>query len=376
MFQLQIADADVTNGTIAVSWCLDEEILKELADKQVQDPHVVICVAPQDNYHLAKEYRKVVPLKDLMTYIEFRVPGKNKIWGFVSYQKGKDARKKYLGKQDGEFQTNILSYDGDEYASWLSDDEELPDGTFQSLSTPFTVAVPKAVFAKEPRKWEKTWVNYLFRDKVIDQCEFRRRRLFAYGLQPFIMLGNLLLRSVIILFATLTLCKNISLKYLFHPLMYSLKDTFEVFEKGSVAVVHLPEDDREVDKFPPPAYFIKSFWKTPIMPLIWLPVLWMVWHHKYVGLSILGATLFLVFVLLMLIGFLTNHFKVVKNFFAKIGSWFESDELWYMEEGEIDMVLCTKDKKPLTYNNLPGHRKTIRLRFQNLKSKVCKPFSL
>jgi hypothetical protein len=375
MFQLQIADADVTNGTIAVSWCLDQEILKELADKQITDPHVVICVAPTDKYHLNKEYRKVVPLKDLMTYIEFRTPGKNKIWGFISYQKGRSARKKYLEKQDGEFHTNILGYDGDEYADWLTDSEEMVDGTYRSLSQPITVAVPKAVFAKEPRQWEKTWVNHLFRDKVIDQCEFRRRRLFAYSVQPLVVLGNMLLRAVIILFAVLTLCKNVSLKYLVHPLMYSLKDTFEIFERGSVAVNHLPEDDETVDKFPPPAYFVKSFWKTPIMPLFWLPVLWLLWRHKYTALGIAGGAVVLVFVLLMFIGFLTNHFKVVKNFFAKIGSWFESDKLWYMDQGEVDIITCN-EKGPLTYNSLPGHRKTIRLRFQNLKSKVCKPFSL
>lgn len=379
MFQLQLADPDVTNGTIAVSWCLDHEMLKELADEKVSDPQVIIVVAPVDNYHLSKEYRKVVPLKDLMTYIEFRSAGKNKIWGLVSHKSGKKAREHYMEKNDGEFHTNVLSFDGDKYATWLRDaDDEDETDQFRSLSSPIEVTVPKAVFAKEPKQWEKTWVNHLFRDKVIDQCEFRRRRMFAYGVQPFIMLGNLFLRLFLTIFAASTLCRAVTLQYLLHPLMYSLKDTMDLFEKGSLAVRHLPEDDKAISKFPKPGYFVRSFWSVPLMPLIMAPLLYLFLSRHYVGASIFGGTLLIVMAIILLIAFLANHAKMLKEPFTKAWAYLNapSEDLWYLNQDEVEIIVCNQDKKPLTYNNLPANRKTARLRFQILKSKVCKPFSV
>ena len=383
MFQLQLADADVTNGTIAVSWCLDHEMLKELADKKISDPQVVIVVSPVDNYHLNKEYRKVVPLKDLMTYIEFRAAGKNKIWGLVSHKGGKKARDHYMEKKDGEFHTNVLSFDGDQYATWLRDSEDVdltdPEKPeYMSLSQPVTVTVPKAVFAKEPKQWEKTWVNHLFRDKVIDQCEFRRRRMFAYGVQPFIILGNHFLRLLLTILAAASLCRGLTLQYLFHPLTYTLKDTFDLFEKGSLAIQHLPEDDGSIDKFPKPSYFVRSFWSVPLMPLIMAPLLYLFLSKHYVGATILGGSLLIVVILILLIAFLANHAKLLKAPFTKAWAYLNapSEDLWYLNQDEVEIITCNQDKKPLTYKNLPANRKTARLRFQILKSKVCKPFSL
>ena len=379
MFQLQVADADVTNGTIAVSWCLDHELLKDLADQKITDPQVVICVAPVDNYHLNKEYRKVVPLKDLMTYIEFRTSGKVKIWGLISQLSPRKARAKYLEKSDGEFITNILGYDGDKYSSGLlnNEDYEAQDSKeYKWLSQPLSVVVPKAVFAKEPPSWEKKWVNHYFRDKVVDQCEFRRRRLFAYVLQPWILLGNLFLRLLITLFAGLALAKGFTLKYLYHPLMYSLKDTFDIFEDGSLAIRHLPEDDKGIDKFPKPGYFVRSFWTVPLMPLIWLPMLLMFIYGKFGQLFVLSFSLIVVSLIILLVAVLANHAKAFKAFFARVwNSLTVSDELWYLDQKEAGLITCS-DKGPLTYDGLPAHRKTVRLRVQNLKSKVCKPFSL
>ena len=381
MFQLQVADTDVTNGTIAVSWCLDHEMLKDLAEEKLVDPQVVIVVAPVDNYHLNKEYRKVVPLKDLMTYIEFRAAGQNKIWGFISMRDGRKARSHYLDKNDGEFHTNVLNYDGDNYATNLRDGEENgydENPQYKKLSQPISVVVPKASFAKEPPAWEKGWVNHLFKDKVVDQCEYRRRRMFAYGIQPFIMLGNLLLRSVIILFATLTLCRNISLQYLFHPLMYSLRDTFDVFEKGSLAVRHLPEDDTSSDNFPKPDYFLRSFYLAPLMPLIWAPVLYLLFKRHYVGLGIATGSLIIVGLIILAISFIANYSKAIKKYAKQAWAAMNDpgDNLWYLDQSEVEIITCSNEKKPLTFNTLPAKRKNVRLRFQNLKSKVCRPFSL
>lgn len=385
MFQLQLGDTDVTNGTIAVTWCLDQDTLNDLVANNITDPQVVICVAPVEKYHITKEYRKIVSLKDLMTFIEFRAAGVNKIWGFISYKKKKESRDTYLSKKDGEFHTNILNYDGDKYASWLRANETAEANEkeeFKDLSSPISVTVPKGVFAKEPAYWEKIWVNHLFRDKVIDQCDFRRRRFFAYGVQPIILLAILLVKLVIITIAASILCRAFSLKYLYHPLTYSLKDTLDVFERGSLLVFEVPLrlGDKIDGEFPRPLYLIRKFWLALLLPLFWLPIALMIYNHAYAVATIMSFILLGTAIFVLIMSFMANHARILGVPFSwtwnKLNDSLESKEIWYLDQDQIDLITCSENKKTLTYKNMPAHRKTFKLKMQNIKSKVCKPFSL
>src|SRR6185295_9161179 len=200
MIEIFISDTDATSGSVPITWCVSPETLKLLAEQEVRDPQIVICVAPAgEKYAREKEVRKVVALKDLMTYIEFRSSGKNNIWAVVSFRDPKSAKNLYLSKKDGAYDSSMLSYDGTDYSGWLKktdsqyrDEEAIAQAELEKthmLSTPVTVNVPVECFAKEPSAWEKTWVNHFFRAKSVDQCDFRRRRLFAYLVQPLVLLA-------------------------------------------------------------------------------------------------------------------------------------------------------------------------------------------
>lgn len=383
MLQLQIADGNISSGSVAVSWCLDHEVLKLLAEKGLHDPQVVVVVAPTKNYHLSKESRRVVPLKDLMTYIECRAAGDNKIYGLISFRKPKDAREHYLAREDGVYQNNILDYDGETYSSTLIGQESYEDRqkeTYRFLSQPLAIEVPKAVFAPEPPKWEKPWVNHYFRQKVVDQCHYRRRRLFAYLVQPFIVLFFSLAKALILLLGLLTGARAWSTKYL-HPLTYRLKDTFEIWEKGSYFVKHLPEDEEESTdlKFLTPSYALRSFWALLFMPLFSLPIIWLLLHHHPVVAGLIAfAPIFIigVFCLMAYLVSRGNASKLFKRAWDGLNDLLTSDKLWYLDQEEVQLITCSGDKGPLTYKNLPTKRKTVRLRFQNFKTKVCKPFSV
>lgn len=394
MFQLQVSETDVTNGTIAVSWCLDHEMLNELAKHNVVDPQVIICVAPVNNYYPSKEYRKIVPLKDLMTYIEFRSVGKNRIWGLISYKSPKEARDFYLEKKNGDFKSSILNFDGDKYAAWLRvEDAEVSvkEEGFKDLSEPLTVMVPEGVFAPEPKEWEKIWVNHFFRSKVVDQCDFRRRRIFAYTVQPLIMLLSMLGRLCMTILSFGLLLKGFTLQYILHPLTYKLSDTTDMFEKGSWAVVHLPEDDIGIldparDSFPKPGYFLRSFYRVPLMPLFLVPsIIGALFGCWALPITIMGLLLFASFIV-SIMGFIANYSEVMGGVLTKVGGTFikvghlagrkPNTKLWYFDREEMDLITCTDERKPLSFKALPARHKTIKLRFQDLKAKVCKPFSL
>lgn len=376
MFEIKVADVDVTNGTIPISWCLDIETVKTLSDRRLVDPQVVIVVAPEDEdkYGPHKERRYVVPLKDLMAYVEFKAPGKNRIWAFISFKDKKEARGYYLSRARGHYVTDVLTDDGQDWG-WIfstqDDGKRRPDVNAE----PISVDVPAGVFAPEPSDAEKAWVNHFFRDKCIDQCEFRRRRLFAYGVQPFIMLGQLVIRLFFLLVALLIGARNTSFMPLLHPLRYDLSEATKVCTGGSVFIRHLKEDEPgEPDPkgfWPVMSYIVRSFWCTPLMPAVWIPVA-LLWHfHKLLlaGAIAGGVLVAVIAILFFATGGAKAAFEWVVEKFQKPVTY------WYVDQNEIDLLTCNPNKKAFTLSTLPAEKKTLYLRFQDLKSKVCRPFS-
>lgn len=370
MFQLQVASTDITNGNLAVAWCVDAELLKELADASITDPQVVIVIAPTENYHVSKEYRKVVPLKDLMTYVEFKVSGPNKIWAYVSGRETKRLRNSLLSKEDGQFITNILTQDSSNLVGFTTLDKSL------FCAEPISVNVPKGVFAAEPAKWEKTWVNHWFRSKPQDQCDFRRRRFLAYTVQPVVILLDVVVRLVMLLFSTLWFSEGMSLKYAMHPLRYTISDATEVVRGGSRVIPFLPEDCHPHEAKITLSYVIRKLWKVPLMPVVFIP-LFLIYHFHlmYVLSFTIGWT-----VLIFGLTFLFASLGAISLFFSKIVRWLtarqEAADPWYMNQEEIQTIICSPDMKNHTkLSALPKKNRTVSLYFQDLKARVCRPFS-
>jgi hypothetical protein len=361
---------------------VDVETVKFLADHNIADPQVVIVVAPSsDNeYSSRKEVRRVVPMKDLISYVEFRVPGKNKIWAFLSTLNSKEARERYLVKSGGDFCTDILSHDGNEWSYIFNFSDASGRHEPEMAAVVTDVSVPTVCFAKEPSQWERDWVNHLFRNKCLDQCEFRRRRLFAYLLQPFIMLVQIVLRALSVVVALLIGARNISLQPLFHPLRHDLGEAFDVMFGGSIFIRRLPEDSKST---PPDtvggilSYLVRSFYLLPFMPAFFIPVTLLV---LFGSAKFAWALVIAFFILLALVGLLLfvvgggakNSWKwLCKVWQGEV----EDEELWYLDQSEIDLLTCSADQQARTFQSLPAKKKSLRLRFYNLKSKVCRPFS-
>lgn len=382
MFSIQIADADVTGGTIPITWCLDIETVKYLSDRKIPDPQVVIVVAPEgDAYHARKEYRKVVPLKDLLAYVEFRASGKNRIWAFISFKSAKEAKNAYLSRESGEYKTDLLGSDGNEWSGIFNYDPVKEKYLPEIGSEPISVEVPAGVFAPEPSAGEKAWVNHFFRDKCVDQCDFRRRRLFAYGVQPFIMLGQLVIRALFLVLALLVGARNTSFAPLLHPLTYDMRAALSVFGGGTIFIRHLPEDEAG-EKGPETfwqvvSYIARSFWSFPFMPVIVIVLGVLGYYHRllFAG-QIAGGVLLLALVIGGIVAFFASgSAKDVFNWVCDKIQGTTDGELWYMDQGEIDLLTCNADKKPYNLSTLPAEKRTLRLRFSDLKSKVCRPFS-
>lgn len=370
--ELSIADTNVQTGTVAVTWCVSPELLKSLAERGIKDPQVVIITATADDnkYHVTKEYRVVAPLKDLMAYVEFRSAGPCRVWGFVSEKNSKEAKSRYLSRDDGKYKTDILNSDGSEYRyDWLNYETKQRDN---NVADPLNVIVPQEVFAPEPSKFEKAWVNWLFKQKCVDQCAFRRRRMFAYSLQIFPFLGSMFCRVVMTLLALLFGMRAFSFEYILHPLSSDLPDSTDMFDDGSIFIRRLSEDE-EYKKMTP-GKFARKFWSLPFMP-----VLFMVWTGiLYLALKSMMPVWYIGLFVVCIVGFLYGGWKAINYLDAYLTKrQKELDALppWYLDKEEMDLIICSSNKMRKSLKDLPAHKRTLRLRFQDLKSRVCRPFS-
>lgn len=387
MFEIKIVDTDVTGGSIPVSWCLDPDLAQVMFDQYGLNPQVVIVVAPVDGYHINKETRKVVPLRDLMTYMEFKAGGENKIWAFII---SSDSNKnKYLSRERGRYDTDILS-DGTEWGYSFHKTTLDTDGNEITTTAPrygsvVDVNVPEQVFAKEPPEWEKVWVNHLFFTKCFDQCDFRRRRIFAYTVQPVIMLFQIVIRLFVTVIGLLIGSRDFSFKPLFHPLRYGMDDQFKIMFGGTIFV-------RQLDGyFPEPSqpfidvliFFAKKLCLLPFMPLILGILVLIAWLNPflfaYVGLLIIATIFALVIVSLLARCVSLNSNRMARSLDSLVNflrALFKEKEVTeQLNQEELAFLFCTPERKELTFKTLPSKKKTIRLHYMNLKNKVCKPFS-
>lgn len=350
MFELHVADPNATNGNLAVSWCIDKELLNKLKENGIKKAYVVISISPfieptEENkysrrHFKEKEFRKIVPLEDLMAYVELHSSGHNKIFAYVTDY---DYAKHALIKDFSGFVSDLFHRDG-----------SVTLYTFGEIARAelVFVDVPKEVFAPEPSEWEKSWVNWLLSDKVDNQCDFRRRRIFAYTLQVPIFLFGYLVATCFTLASLLIGSKNFSFNVMRHPLNSSL----------DVDCIHMVSLSNG-------SYFIGTgpnkylnYARMIFMPIILLPLL--------------GLILFTsVYYFLMVFAIMTLAVSTGYAYYRFRSKYPVEEVAWYDDESVTSAIVCSGNNKVLSFNDLPKSRKTLKLRFYDLKAKVCRPFS-
>jgi hypothetical protein len=375
MFELHITEKTINTGTLQVSWCVDQQTLDLLKELNSIEPAVVFCITSKNSIAdglRQKEYRKVVPLKDLVGYLELRSSGENYIFAFI-YPDIKKAKEKFLSRDSYKTHNqSIIDYCDENFVRKdrlvvenLIDVETNKEKSEANLlfAERLTIDVPKGCFAKEPSQWEKDWVNHLFKNKCVDQCDFRKRRIFAYTLQVLFFIVNYIPRVLWLFICLLFGSRNITLKYLLHPLTYRIEDFNNLLSDGTY---FYGEGKNEI------LNGIRLF----LMPMILFPLIvcsrfgliWLLLLFVFVisaGITLTFLTSNNALYAKKLINFYNN---VVDRIFPPV------TEAWYLDNEESNLIICG-DNKPKTFSQLPMKNKTIRLRFQDLKSKVCRPFS-
>lgn len=369
MFEIHINDTNVTSGTLNVSWCLTQDTLDVLQQYNITNPIVVFCIISKDTNQSHKEYRKIVPLKDMIAYLDLRTSGENLIYAFICDDR-ESTKPRFLNKNfENQYMFQVIHKEKYIYKTALitnipSDyNEDVYNEDLNKLfAETISINVPKECFAKEPAEWEKNWVNHFFRNKSVDQCSFRRRRLFAYTVQLFLLVPVFLLVRMFLLVLSLLfgLRDGMTLKYLLHPFTYTLECIWSDTWHNGTYFIRRTENNNLMN------YII-----LPFIPIMFIP---------YVFLCITGL---IVPVFVMLLGVIIGIFLlwflfsgVIKDIFNHLKYKLLNSSKIELNNEDMQFILCDGTNTTKTLSDLPKSRRTIKLRFENLKSKVCRPFSL
>jgi hypothetical protein len=370
IFTLKLTEIDVDGGSVPVTWCLSPEWLD---NHDISQYWVLFSTCqPQPGGENA-EWRGCCKLSEMMAYVTFFRPGINRI--FATITPNHDRITHWMSRDNGQWVSSVISFP----TRW-TEPEKIDTWNYRLFSggaecDDIQIDLPKDCFAKEPLEIEKVWVNWLWRNKAVDQCEFRRRRMFAYSIQPILFLVLFLSRIIAALACLSIGCKGIGWAPIFKPLYYSTTDIVTEISGSYFTIKKLPN--------------IGRFMFVPMVPLALIGAAFGLIANFN---PILTALCFAVFIpVLCVIGlafsfvfFIGNFIKFEKIFdylFDRIGDYTESRSEakeqalneWNCQQREL--MMCSNAKVIRKLSDLPKSKRTIKLRFYGLKSLVCRPFA-
>jgi len=293
-FELIVGEAngEIINADIPVRWCVTPNLVKQMEDAGIIDPHVLILTATSSGQEIQ---RQVVPIGDLMTYARFSKAGDMRLYGWIVDGKmgRKELHKTLTRKSKGKHETDLIdTWDGTPY-------KDLGDLSF--AHTGMNIEIPAGVFGKEPSPWVKWFSNLWHEDRTVDQCHFRRRMIFAFTLKWIPVLAFAIIsvaaRSVTaLIFYSIGYRQSVSNpEYIFKPFYTDYDDTFT-----------LPDLEKQNFLFRRKTKYIHSYFQqpieqthtlllpfTPIIPMLIVFLSWLVTESwASVGLLTMGWMLF------------------------------------------------------------------------------------
>lgn len=362
MLKLFTNNPEAADPVIPIRWCVSPETIAKLKQRNAENPHILLVITQGD-----RETRKLVPLHQMMEYVEFSRPGRHRIFAAIVWWSSiKELKKFYLEKGSYSYKNGVLDYYKNGVLDYDREHFQLCIYNYLVEEAELSVFIADGFFPKEPPAWEKRWVDLWFDTTAKDPCQHRRRRLFAYTIQPPVMLTWLALsvaaRLLTALSCTLLLgMRKVDFAAIIHPFRNNFKNVYE----NASSIFLKDKNGKKRDD----AYIIL----TPIVPLSIFFILF------FTPLGILGR---------MLIALLTTGVATagVYAISAAIKS-FESAEakrsraekkrLALAQEYEevFQPIACTEAPLSATLKALPRNRRTLYLRYKAAKAYVCRPYA-
>lgn len=404
MLKLIAEHPEAAEAVMPLRWCVTPDTLAELKNRGAINAHLLLVVIHDDD----EVDRHLVPLGQMMDYVEFQRKGKHTVFGTIVWHE--EGNVFYLRKMlaagnfDSPFNTGRLQdYETREVVERLlpreldAGEPLYTDYHIRHLDlTALHVVVPAEFFAKEPPEWEKRWVNLWFETKPRDQCQFRRRRFAAYTIQPPLVLFWLVARTLFQViagtFLVLAGMRRVDFRALTHPWTYSVDDLWSDVEKGNSVFLRERSGKRRA-----------LLWWA-FTPLAWLIVFAGAMAGNLITatgipwwlLAVAAPLALIVPAAVITVGFwlLVVAFGGAVSLYGRIFRRETSDErerrvaeerrrreeaarlAFEREHARYLAAIACDGPVAVNLKALPKQYRTVHLRFLDLKARVCRPFAL
>ncbi len=266
------------------------------------------------------------------------------------------------------------------------------------------VVVPEDMFAKNPPRWMQWLGNFYNWEKAaVDQCHLRKRALITLSTLPFVLTAKLLFYIVaggimqlgnLVMLGLALLCtaRDINYEPFRHPISCRPTDIWDGvknsywFDKKVVKQEILnegKENERTVEVVEyeerSPLFFIIS------PPLIaFLSIIGAVLYYFFDSMMFIYAGVGAAFVMaaLFLVGSLFSPlFSPIKSYFDNRADERRrkqreaSEKRAELLRHDLELLACDGRTRDVNVSSLPKSRRTVGLRFQETKAKVCRPFA-
>jgi len=388
----------VVTPVVRTSWSFTDQLVNKLAKRQFTNPYLIITVGYEtigDDFHsnrklynITKVYVRKLLDDAPVQHVQFARPGTNIVQAFVINVASQDDEStiKQWQRNPELLDTQHIP-ETDRYKIFT---ESYRDKRFNIDSYRHDVIVPEQLFAPEPPEFAKALVRQFARGAQVDQCDFRRRFLISLALNiPFQAYG-IFARLFSLLYAIVFAKRDISIRRLFalspHTFGRYLGTSFwynKVDENG------WQQPRTSLLKWlSPPQLLVYAV----IMVVALLPgyIITVFFHSKVVGenrkyypfefseslvVSAIIDSIFLAIVLLVFFFGTEKGTQLRRSLIHKFAR--KNPPKAPVVLGDAGTIELLRKQVRVVVNVSPERvaNKTIRLKFMDLKMKVCKPFA-
>ncbi|MEY4722673.1 MAG: hypothetical protein RLZZ324_186 [Candidatus Parcubacteria bacterium] len=400
-------------GAVPVSWCLDRETAQKLTG---QPAFLLLVTAPDGSAQrsVQHELRQVVALTDPLAYVSFARAGLNRVFArlLVGGTLGEWNNRYKATGGNRRYEEAVRDFDGDGHSNTAelareklvnckedlrSATERLDEHSAASVAEyaeripPAEIAlmvaehgqavlpvdVPASSFATAPF-WEEPFVNWLFKHQPADQCEYRKRRFLAYPLGIIVLLFKYAFSLLFGIVRISLLPRRIETNHVLHPLTYDFVWPANI--EGGYFWTEKPGDSPMLARFP--LILLTPLYLGLIAGVMTLSHAFQghAWYVRFaltyassigIILCVIVAILVVIAVMNIRTADLSDAYEAIRVRLGRPSSASQAA----ITDSDLELLVCESRQHVPSFAMVPRERRTLKLRFLDIKSKVCMPFS-
>lgn len=354
-------------ATVPVEWHFSEEIL------QKNPQYIVICDHPmsledlreRENYIYGK--RHLFKVEQLVGYMQLSNPGRHHFIAIVicgDRDSAQERAEKYMEREGSGYEKIV----------WFND-------LNRDTITAVEFEVPQELFAERPKTGFRSsiwnWVNRWYEKDPVDECAYRKRKIFAFTLQPILLIVGRLLSGIL---GTLYTLAKAALLWFFgwkvSPMWENIECAWRA-EGFDFGLREYPSYWRRMDDTHPYKYV--PLYRVPVIAFVELAALAAGGYYLFITgflIAALVALLALAFVVLLIARWSQNEERQ-RRLAEEQERAAKAEQEEYLARLRANLSLELTPRRVELMKILPkvGQVTRFKLGFWAVKAQVCKPFA-